>query len=107
VGLYIISFFPLAKLAISSITQVCSGSYKTSAEIAPKNGKMKIGWFILTVYSLTALFVQWFKAKNRLTAIPHPCCALDLDPCNFLYPKIKSKPKGRDVIMFFRFRYLI
>jgi hypothetical protein len=43
----------------------------------------------------TALFVQWFVAKNKMSAVPHPPYSLDLPSCNFLFPKIKLKLRKR------------
>jgi len=47
-----------------------------------------------------SLAVRQFLASTNTTAIPQPPCLPDLGPCDFffLYPKMKLKLKGGDVL---------
>jgi len=42
-----------------------------------------------------ALLTQWFLTDNNMTVVPHPPYSPDLAPCDFLFPKLKMKLKGR------------
>jgi len=44
----------------------------------------------------TALRVQQFLTKNKMTAIPHPPCSPEVAPCDFfLFPRMKGQMKGK------------
>jgi hypothetical protein len=44
----------------------------------------------------TALSVQRFLAAKNMAVVPHPPHLPDFAPCSFfLFPRMKSKPKGR------------
>ena len=43
----------------------------------------------------TAVLTQQFLAANKIPVIPHPPYSPDLAPCDFLFPKMKLKLKGR------------
>jgi len=46
--------------------------------------------------SHTSVLTHQFLAKNKIAVIPHPPYSHDLAPCDFfLFPKMKSKLKGR------------
>jgi hypothetical protein len=43
-------------------------------------------------------FVQRFLAAKNMAVVPHSFCSPDLAPCSFfLFPRMKSKPKGHRV----------
>jgi transposase len=45
--------------------------------------------------SHTSIFTQQFLAKHKMAVIPHPLYSPDLAPCDFFFPKVKLKLKGR------------
>jgi transposase len=45
--------------------------------------------------SHTSVLTQQFLAKYKTAGIPHPSYFPDLAPCDFLFPKMKLKLKGR------------
>jgi histone-lysine N-methyltransferase SETMAR len=49
----------------------------------------------LAAPSHTSVLNQQFLAKYKMAFVPHPPYSRDLAPCDFLFPKMKLKLKGR------------